>query len=774
MASKNSSKKSSKNYELIITGMVQGVGFRPYIWRAMTRLGLVGEVSNQGSDVRLVVAATPAQLEQVVAVIQQHDLRLAVVERIAIAEIAEGSWERFSINSSGDLGSKTGCSPDASLCDACLEELFDPHNRRYRYPFISCMHCGPRYSILHRVPYDRCNTSMEDFALCEPCQEEYSSPESRRFHAQPIACAECGPRYRLWDANGAVLAEINPIEAAAALIKQGKIVAVAGVGGFHLVCDATSEAAVQRLRTRKQRPHKPLAVMMPNWAVLSAYVEVNPTAKSVLKSTSAPIVLLRKKQNAPSLAECVAPNQDRLGCLVPNYPIDYLLMDCVGSPVVMTSGNRSGQPLIIENSVALQDLQTIADAFLMHDRRIINRLDDSVVAVEGEQIQVIRRALGYAPTTMPLPPQFYKTPTVLALGGELKSTFCLLHQDKAIISQHLGDLESVETLDHYEATILAYRSLYQINPEYVATDLHPEYLSRKYAETLRLPVSAVQHHHAHLAACLGEHQWPLTSPAILGIALDGAGWGDDQTLWGGELFRFNYLHYERLASIDPFALVGGAAAIKQPWRALYSQLKHYHLLGEYRHLSAFEDKPLNTLDSMIEHGINTMATSSMGRIFDAVAALLGCCSDSVSYEGQAASELETMARLNGSEVIEAYPIAFETREGLLVISFKALWKRLLEDYEQGVADTQIAHKFHQSVIEAWSQLVWRLARETGIKQIALSGGVMQNQIIRLGLQSQLQQQGLTVLIPEMIPCNDAGISFGQALVVAARYQDAGG
>lgn len=763
---------SSKNYELIITGMVQGVGFRPYIWRAMTQLGLKGEVSNQGSDVRLVVVATPAQLEQVVAVIHRHDLRLAVVERIAIAEIAEGRWEQFSINSSGELGSKTGCLPDASLCDACLEELFDQHNRRYRYPFISCMHCGPRYSILRRVPYDRCNTSMEDFALCEQCQEEYSSPESRRFHAQPIACSACGPRYHLRDVNGEMLEEQNPIETAAALIKQGKIVAVAGIGGFHLVCDATSELAVQRLRARKQRPHKPLAVMMPNLAALSAYVEVSPVAQRELESASAPIVLLRKRQSAPLLAASVAPNQSRLGCLIPHYPIDYLLMDGVGSPVVMTSGNRSGQPLIIENSVALRDLQTVADAFLMHDRPIINRLDDSVVAVEGEHTQVIRRALGYAPTMLPLPPQFHKTPTILALGGELKATFCFIHQDKAMLSQYLGDLESVEALDNYEATIMAYQSLYQMCPEWIATDLHPEYLSRKYAEQLHLPKSSVQHHHAHLVACLGEHQWPLTSPALLGLALDGAGWGDDQTLWGGELFSFNYSHYERLASIDPFVLVGGISAIQQPWRSLYSQLKHYHLLDEYSHLEVFNAKPLSTLDSMVEHNINTIGTSSMGRIFDAVAALLGCCSDSVSYEGQAASELETMARLNSSEVLEAYPIAFETREGLQVVSFKALWKRLLEDYEQGVADTQIAHKFHQSVIEAWSQLVLCIARETGIKQVALSGGVMQNQIIRLGLQSRLQQQGLTVLVPEMIPCNDAGVSFGQALIVASRCQDA--
>ena len=764
-----------KGYRLTVTGLVQGVGFRPFVWHLARQLKLMGQVWNDAAGVTVELVASSQQRDQFIKALTTALPPLARIEHLSCmdAELVINSPD-FQIIKSRNGDPLTGCVPDAATCPACISELKDPSNRRYRYPFINCTHCGPRLSILRGIPYDRYQTSMAEFRLCEDCQEEYDNPADRRFHAQPNACAACGPRLWVCDGEGR---EINPVSDPFQLISeqilQGNIIAIKGIGGFHLVCDATSKEALQRLRERKQRPDKPFALMFRDCESVQRYACLDSDARQLLQSASAPIVLLASKYQLPKE---IAPGQSRLGCMLPHSPVHHLLLESFESPLVMTSANRSGSPQVIDNDEVVSQLQGIADYYVLHDREIVNRVDDSVVAIkslsEGSsnypKMQVIRRARGYAPAPIKLPPGFERAPDLLALGGELKNTICLIKGGQAIVSQHLGDLEDVRTYDEYLNTIERYQCLYALKPFCLVADNHPEYLSSKYAKASGKRVEWVQHHHAHLSSCLAEHQWPLEGGDLLGLALDGLGLGDDGTLWGGEVFQFNYRQYTRVAHFDPVPLVGGVQAILEPWRCLVAQLYHYGLLDEaLTQLPWLVDKPIPVVRSMLKKQLNSPMSSSAGRLFDAVAALLGLSRDRITYEGQAAIELESLAERVLS-VDRIYPMDWRYNGEMRILCWERLWSAMLDDLSRDTDPALIACAFHHSLAHALANLLNDLSQATSITTVVLSGGVAQNRLLCRLLAEKLASFGLTLLTHKQLPANDGGLSYGQAVVAAAR------
>ncbi len=692
-------------------------------------------------------------------------------------------------------------SADLATCSQCLKELFDPTDRRSRYPFINCTHCGPRLSIVRAIPYDRANTSMAAFDLCPHCQREYDDPADRRFHAQPNACPACGPELWVTDRAGCMLSEKpddDPIVMAQNALQAGKIVAVKGLGGFHLAVDATNEEAVTRLRQRKHRPHKPLAVMVRDIDVAKGYCQVSDQEQELLQSAAAPVVLLQC-HTPPS--QWVAPNQQRLGVMLPPSPLHHLLLAEFDTPLVMTSGNPSGEPQCIDNHTALEKLADVADVFLLHNRDIINRVDDSVVQMLGGEtqagFQVLRRGRGYAPMPLPLPSGFEQAPAVLALGAELKNTFCLLRDNSAVLSQYIGDLQDVTTLQDFEHSLALYQKLYQHRAECIAVDAHPQYhsshMGRMLAQQLGLPVLEVQHHHAHMAACLGEHGWPLHPHAntgqggkVLAVTLDGLGYAPkDEVLWGGEILLGDYIQVQQLARLKPMPLPGGDAAATQPWRNAVAQLNASigwnTVMERYGHLpslQAIARQPVDTLLAMIHKSLNAPLSSSCGRLFDAVAAVLGLFTESISFEGQAAMALEaTMMQSPKSQQqwqqAEPYPFELTTNnesgtESLRQIDPAPMWAALLEDLHNNVDTGLIAARFHKGLSRAWAGCAAQLAQQHNVTHVVLTGGVFQNTHLCADMMAQLQQRQLTVLTPQQVPANDGGIAFGQALIAAAR------
>ncbi|MCB1757612.1 MAG: carbamoyltransferase HypF, partial [Gammaproteobacteria bacterium] len=564
-----------------VRGLVQGVGFRPTVWQLAQRFGLTGEVLNDGEGVLIVVQGDVTQLDDFVSALRSDCpplARIDAIEREAVA--VEPQRQTFTIAASHNTGVLTGVVADAATCPACLDELRDPQNRRHGYAFTNCTHCGPRFSIIRAIPYDRANTSMAAFRQCPACQREYDNPADRRFHAQPNACPVCGPQVWLEDNNGNRLPVENPVSQAAELIRQGRIVAIKGVGGFHLACDAASDTAVATLRERKHRYAKPLAMMARDLDQVRSCCQVSVREAEALSGSAAPIVILEKKHSGDSLplAPGIAPGQKALGFMLPYSPLHHLLMADLSRPVVLTSGNRSEEPQCIDNEDARERLSGIADAFLMHDRDIVNRIDDSVVREMAGEIRCLRRGRGMAPETWQLPGGFPQADGILAMGAELKNTFCLLRKGDAILSQHMGDLEDARTLDDYQTNLALYRQLFRHAATMLVIDRHPEYLSSKTAEAIQAEnhqtLSSVQHHHAHIAACLGDNGWGLEDGKVIGIALDGLGFGEDDTLWGGEFLLADYCDSERLASFRPMPLIGGAKAMFEPWRNTYAQLVH--------------------------------------------------------------------------------------------------------------------------------------------------------------------------------------------------------
>jgi hydrogenase maturation protein HypF len=776
-----------------VRGLVQGVGFRPAVWRLARDCKLAGEVWNDSEGVMMRAWGAPSDLERFLIRLKAEPPPLAQIEAIEWSRFDEPpSSAGFQIIASRTGTVHTGVVPDSAVCKECLAEIHDPAGRRYRYPFTNCTHCGPRLSIIRAVPYDRANTSMAGFRLCPDCRAEYENPEDRRFHAQPAACPRCGPHVWLEQFGEsspipAGLAGGDPIAAAQKLLIEGAIAAIKGLGGFHLACDACNEEAVARLRQRKRRYAKPFALMARSTDVIRRYCTLDEASEALIASAAAPIVILQAA-GPGRVASAVAPGQPALGFMLPYTPLHHLLLAEIDRPLVMTSGNQSGEPLCTGNEEARQKLGPIADFGLFHDRAIINRLDDSVARVMLGQPRLIRRARGYAPAPLRLPRGFEASPPLLALGGELKSTFCMVHDGQAVLSQHLGDLEEAATFAGYRKALSLYQSLFDHQPELLAVDMHPEYLSAKlgqqWADETGCRIETVQHHHAHIASCLAENSIPLDSRPVLGIALDGLGYGTDGTLWGGEFLLACYRSFERLARFPAVAMPGGAQAVRQPWRNAYAHLdaaigfdrcrRDYASLEIVRFLEA---KPLSTLRAMAGKGINSPLSSSCGRLFDAVAAVIGICREAVTYEGQAAVELEALASEAAIAQTGGYPIAIRMDSDrwqpgdMPTFELAGMWQAIFDDLARAAPVAVIAARFHRGLAQAVVAMAVRLLNHeaAGVERtVALSGGSFQNRLLAEEISRGLQDRGVTVLMHSQVPANDGGLSLGQAAIAAAR------
>ena len=774
--------------EIRVCGIVQGVGFRPTVYRLAKVFGLKGEVYNDGEGVLIRVSGSEEEITDFVNKLYQECPPLARInEVIRSPYLGEFDFNDFVISRSVNSVVKTEISPDAAICPQCQREIFDPFSRYFRYPFTNCTHCGPRLTIIRAIPYDRNNTSMANFSMCKECEKEYQDVENRRFHAQPVACFVCGPRAWLERADGKpvisdMFSMLDDLDAVCTLLQKGEIVAIKGLGGFHLACDATLQNAVQKLRNRKHRYHKPLALMARDINIISEYCYINDLEKQLLTSSAAPIVLLKIKDNS-KLASDLAPGQNTLGFMLPYTPLHHLILRRMKVPIVLTSANISNEPQCINNEDAKDKLSKIADYFLLHNRDIVNRVDDSVVRVIDNKIQTLRRARGYAPAPIILPPGFEKIPPILAMGSELKNTFCLLREGEAILSQHLGDLENASAFNAYQETLNLYLNLFQHKPEIIAIDKHPEYLSSKLGKELatvnNIKLAEIQHHHAHIAACMAENQISLDTKPILGIAFDGLGYGEDGTLWGGEFLLADYQSFQRLATFKPMPMIGGKQAIYQPWRNTYSQLikafSWEEIQEKYRDLAIIkflENKNPKLLNQIIEKGINSPLTSSVGRLFDAVAAAIGICPEQCSYEGQAAIEMEAIADtniLNNDKETLNYSFKLEKSANIYYIDTSSTWREILDDIKQHISSSEIAAKFHQSLAITTVKIVKQLKQENQFNQVILTGGVFQNQILLQQVKMRLEKLEINVLTHSIVPTNDGGLSLGQSVIAAAKY-----
>ncbi|MEH2377032.1 carbamoyltransferase HypF [Nostoc sp.] len=795
--------------EIRVRGTVQGVGFRPTVYRLAKACNLRGDVCNDGQGVLIRVSGSQEAITEFVARLQTEYPPLARINQLTrIIYEGEFKFDNFVISTSVSNAIKTEITPDAATCLQCQQEIFNPFSRYYRYPFTNCTHCGPRLSIIRAIPYDRCNTSMSAFAMCSECAKEYHDVENRRFHAQPVACHACGPTAWLERADGksvtaSMFSMLDDVDAVCTLLQKGEIVAIKGLGGIHLACDATQETAVEKLRQHKKHYHKPFALMARDIEVIEQYCTVNAKEKELLTSPAAPIVLLQVKgsegdgknlftpnsslltPNSLHIASSVAPGQNTLGFMLPYTPLHHLILRRMNRPIVLTSGNLAEEPQCIDNDEAREKLGTIADYFLFHNREIINRVDDSVVRVVGDKVQTIRRARGYAPAAISLPPEFHNLPQILAMGSELKNTFCLLREGEAILSQHIGDLENAAAFNAYQDTLNLYFNLFQHQPEVIAIDKHPEYLSSKLgkelADTNQIKIHQIQHHHAHIAACMAENGIPLNSPPVLGIALDGLGYGDDGTLWGGEFLLADYRKFQRLATFKAVAMIGGEQAIYQPWRNTYAQLIAAKLWDncqqQYADLEIVKflnKKPLKLLNQLMEKGINSPPASSVGRLFDAVAAAIGICPDECSYEGQAAIAMEAIvdvSSLNNNEETLIYPFNFDFLDRIYYIDPRPMWQALLDDLQQQIPQPVMAAKFHKGLANAIVEMVKHLCQENLINQVVLTGGVFQNCILLEQVTKRIQTLGTKVLTHSLVPANDGGLSLGQAVIAAAQLID---
>lgn len=760
--------------EIVVTGIVQGVGFRPFVYRLACRLGLAGAVRNAGDRVIIHVGGSRSALDAFASALRDEAPVLARVEKID-RRPAPPPAEGFRIAGSGAGTVSVGVVPDVAICPACLAEIADPAARRHRYAFTNCTDCGPRFSIVTGLPYDRPATTMAGFPLCPACRAEYDDPADRRFHAQPIACPACGPR--LWVeeiAPGLPGAEPaaadDPIARAAGLLRAGRILAVKGIGGFHVACDATDPDAVAELRARKRRPAKPLAVMA-DLPTARTLCDISEQEAEALAHPSAPILLLPLKPNA-ALAPGIAPGQRHVGLMLPCTPLHHLLLAEAGRPLVMTSGNRSSEPQVFRDAEARQGLAGIVDAILMHDRPIARRLDDSVARHAAGGLRVMRRGRGLAPLPLPLPEDFADAPPVLAMGGELKSALCLSHGAKALLSHHLGDLDEPATGDAFETALADYTALFSHRPAVVAVDLHPDYRATRLglarAEAAGLPVELVQHHHAHIAAAMAENGWRRADGRVVGIALDGLGLGEDSTAWGAEVLVCDYHASRRVARLSAIPLAGGDAASREPWRVLLAHLDR--ALGRPAvdrdpHLARlFAGKPMATLRAMMEKGLNAPRASSAGRLFDAVAALLGLAPNRLSHEGEAAMALEALAEGEAAP----YPFAIGAEAGLTEIDPAPLWRALVADIAAGRLPAAMAAAFHAGLAAAFATAAAGIAATEGLSAVALSGGVFQNARLLAETVRQIEGRGLRPLVPAQVPANDGGLAFGQAVVAAAR------
>jgi len=723
-----------------VEGTVQGVGFRPYVYRLASELGCSGHVLNDARGVVVEVEADTKSVERFLARLPAEAPPLARIERVAAESVPVTGETGFAIRASPPGGEPSAAvTADTATCAECLEELFDPADRRHRYPFVNCTNCGPRFTIVRGVPYDRPLTTMAGFTMCPACAAEYENPLDRRFHAQPNACPECGPRARLVGSDAE-----DAVAAAASALRDGAILAVKGVGGYHLACRADDEAAVAALRARKHREDKPFALMAPTVVAARALVALGPAEEDLLVSGARPIVLAPRRPDAP-VAAAVAPGAPELGVMLPYSPLHHLLLADVGAPLVLTSGNVSDEPIAYTDDDALERLAPIADGFLVHDRPIQTRTDDSVVRVVDERPLVLRRSRGYVPDSIGLPVTAARH--VLACGAELKSTFCVAKGARAWVGHHIGDLQNYETLRSFVAGVAHFEALFAVKPEVVAHDLHPEYLSTKVAlERDGVDLVGVQHHHAHLAACLAEHG---ETGQALGAIYDGTGYGTDGTVWGGELLRGDLCGFERVGSLFAVRMPGGEAAIRQPWRMACAWTQAAGVEAP----AALAARPgWDEVSALARTGVASPLTSSVGRLFDAVAALCGLRAE-ITYEGQAAIELE--AACDAAERgAYAFGPALDARPTVAAV---------VDDIARGTDAGVIAARFHNALAAATA----RALLEHGPDTVVLSGGVFANRCLLSRTRALLGEAGVRVLVPERLPPGDGGISYGQAAVAAA-------
>lgn len=750
---------------IIIKGIVQGVGFRPFIHKLVQNYNLSGWVLNSNQGVEIDVEGKTKELNSFISDIKDKLPPLARIEKIEVNQLPLIGYKGFSIKQSitKEENSFVLVSPDISICEDCLQELFNPHNRRFHYPFINCTNCGPRFTIIKDIPYDRGKTTMRVFEMCPQCQSEYENIEDRRYHAQPNACAECGPQVFLYQ-NKRKLENSDPIKEAIKLLKDGKIGAIKGLGGFHLACDATNNEVVTKLRRLKNREAKPFAIMSFNLEKIKQYCKLGKKEEKWLVNRARPIVLLKKKEDS-LISSLVAPRNNYLGVMLPYTPLHYLLLKDNFTALIMTSGNIADQPIIGDNQEALEKLDGIADFFLLYNRDIFNRCDDSVIKIVNDGNEFFRRARGYVPYPIILD---FKLKEVLALGGELKNTISFSKENYVFPSQYLGDLKSVETLDFLKESIENLEKIFRVNPEIIACDLHPDYLSTQFAEEIGakkgLKVVKVQHHHAHIVSCMAENN---IKEKVMGVAYDGTGYGDDGKIWGGEFLLCGLKGYLRVGHLKYCSLPGGDKAIMEPWRMTYSYL--YYIYGpkaktlDINFIQRMDYDKLSIIEKMIDKNINSPLTSSCGRLFDAVSSLIGI-RDEISYEGQAAMELESFC---ASGIKERYKFCIY-KEGMeFIIDPQEIFIEIIKDLKEGIDKKIMAAKFHNTVAEFTLNLCGKIRKNSGINKIALSGGVFQNKYLTEKVVSLLEDKGFKVYTQRKVPPNDGGISLGQAVVAGS-------
>ncbi|MCS6926017.1 MAG: carbamoyltransferase HypF [Candidatus Binatia bacterium] len=748
-----------KRYRIQVEGIVQGVGFRPFVYALASTYHLGGFVLNNSAGVLIEVEGDQQALTCFLRKLREQPPPHATIQRVICDPLPPRGDGRFAIAASQEGEERDmSIAPDLAVCDACLRELFDPTDRRYRYPFISCTNCGPRFTILRMVPYDRGHTTMAAFPMCWHCEQEYHDPTNRRFHAQTNACARCGPAVRLVKPDGSEVPVRDPVSAAAQLVRAGAILALKGLGGYHLTCNALDEDAILTLRRRKKREEKPFALMAAAIHVIEQFCHLNDQERALLQSPQRPIVLLRKKDH-PTVAPSVAPGQNCLGWMLPSTPLHCLLLADTGLPLVMTSGNVSAEPIVYRDEDALQRLGGIADYLLVHDRSIQVRCDDSVVRQCGERELILRRARGYAPRPVLLSRPFRRH--TLACGAHLKNTVCLGRDRQAFLSHHIGDLDSYDTLNAFVDTIEQYKALLGIQPSVVAYDLHPDSLSRKYAASLQgVEKIGVQHHHAHIASCMAEYG--LEGP-VIGVAFDGLGYGPDGTLWGGEFLIADLATYHRAAHFRSVSLAGGERAVREPWRAALSYIAD--ALGttpsalELPGWQRVDARKAALVEHMLARNVNTFRTSSCGRLFDAVASIVGICHEA-TFEGQAAMALEAAA---WDGIADEYPFAIENTEPWHV-DMRPTIEALVREARSGCETGLMAAKFHNTLVSAVVEICLRLRKTEGLRQVCLSGGTWQNIYLLERVVPRLQHHGFTVFVPAQVPPNDGGIALGQAVV----------
>jgi len=746
---------------IAIQGTVQGVGFRPFVHRLASELRLGGFVKNQTSGVCIEVEGEGGPLDEFLAQL--------VSKLPSLARIDEISWHRqlsrgdrdFRIESSEQVASgQILIPPDAASCDDCLSELFDPRDRRYRYPFLNCTNCGPRLTIVTGAPYDRERTTMARFLMCPACRAEYDDPTNRRFHAQPTACATCGPKLSALDADGRKIEIEDTVHWFAEAILAGKIGAMKGLGGYHLICSAVDAEVVAELRHRKNRDEKPLAVMVADVTSAKALCELDAAEEELLTSWRRPIVLLRKRALS-RLANEVAPGNPQLGLMLPYTPLHHLLLREVnGLPLVMTSGNRSDEPIVCDEAEAVEVLRGICDLFLIHDRPIHVRCDDSVTRVIGGIESPVRRSRGYAPQPIAIPVEC--AAPVLAVGGQLKNAFALGNGSRAILSHHMGDLDHFKAFGAFERDIALYEELFDLKPRCVAHDLHPDYASTRYAQKRGIPCVSIQHHHAHMASCMAEHG--LNEP-VIGVTFDGSGFGPDGAIWGGEFLVGDYSRFNRVAHLRYIAMPGGEWAVREPWRMATAYLLDAKKeCGEFAKRIPAASRRL--IQTMIERKFNSPQTSSMGRLFDAVASLIGV-KDRVSYEGQAAIMLDALAK--SVAVSGSYPFEISAdSQGVWIVDTRPIILSIVREINSGIEKGHMARRFHSTLVEIVSNVCSKVTKITEIRNVVLSGGTFMNELLTTEVSDRLTRQGLQVYRHRLVPPNDGGLCLGQLIIAASQ------